>query len=509
MRDEAEMRYLDSALREEIGGEHAPDLSERILSSASRGQGAMPVRGRTGKLGRRAGPEPGRRAPLALPARKRSPFGAIVAALLLFVAAGAVLVGLNFANRTPEHKDGTETSKGTQGNTAPREEPKPAPKNESPKESPATNAAGPVEPKPEEKPETSPKPDEVKKPEIKPEEKPAQPDEPKQPEGTEVKKPDVPKPEEKPVVPPKTPAVIAVVKELPRKNALKLRYAETEQWRYAETGEELREGALLTASGHADVQLSSGTLLRFNGEIALGAEITLVSEDLYVDSLDCAELKLSATGLAASVNGIGMFSVTRGSLSIACVQGSVGTSDGAINAGKTATLTAKGMSKLQPVNMDTLSRKHTLLRNLPQRSLLREDFEDASKDRLDKGEIAGGVATAEGKGAGVSIYFPAQIKLRAGDVVRFRYRVSRACEEFILQLGVEGQGNYRVKLPMAKVGEWVEAEFTLAELVRTLDKETKIEIGAPLKFLQLWATSPQNIKLELDWFEILRHPVDG
>ncbi len=509
MKDEAEMRYLDQALREDLGGEHAPELAERILASASpvlsgvegRGQGAMPARGRTGKLGRRA--------PLPIPARKRSPLGAIMAALLLFVAAGAVLVGLNFAGKSPEPKDPTETSKGTQGNAAPRKESEPAPRSDAPKNTPASNAADPVEPKPEEKPETAPKPDEVKKPEIKPEEKPVQPEQPRQPEGTEVKKPDQPKPEEKPVIPPKVPAVVATVKELPRKNALKLRYAETEQWRYAETGEELREGALLSASGQADVQLSGGALLRFNGEISLGAEVALISEDLYVDNLDCAELKLSGGGSSASVNGVALFSTSRGSLSIACVQGSVSTSDGAVGAGKSATLTAKGLSKAQPTNLETLARKHAMLRITPQRVLLREDFEAASKDRLDEGEIVSGIATAESKQAGVSIYFPGTFKLRAGDVVRFRYRVSRACEEFILQFGAEGQGNYRAKLLPAKLGEWVEAEFTLTELVRTLDKETKIEVGIPLKFLQLWATGPQSIKLELDWFEIVRRPADG
>ncbi len=501
MKDEAEMRYLDSALREELGGEHAPDLAERILASASRAQAPMPARGRTGKLGRRA--------PLPIPVRRRSPLGAIVAAFLLFVAASAVLVGLNFAGKTLDHKDSTETGKGTLPNIAPRANVEQAPRSEKPANTPPANTAEPVEPAPEKQPENPTKPDEVRKPDVRPEEKPVTPEQPKNQDGTEVKKPDLPKPEEKPVVPPATPATLAVVKDLSRKNALKLRYADTEAWRAAESGEALREGAQLSVSGHADVQLATGALLRFNGEITLGAEISLISEDLYVDNLDCAELKLSSGENKAGVNGIAMFAASRGSLSISCVQGSVSTSDGAVSAGKTATLTQKGLGKPQPTNMETLARKHSMLRVVPQRVLLREDFDAASKDRLDKGELANGVAQSEGKEAGVSIYFPATFKLRAGDVVRLRYRVSRALEELVLQFGTEEKGNYRDLLVAPKLNEWVEVEIPLAELVRTLDKTTKIETGLSMKYFQLWAVAPAAVKLEVEWFEIIRRPVDG
>ncbi len=501
MKEEAENRYIERALSEEFGGEHAPDLSERILASASRAQSPMPMRGRTGKLGRRA--------PLPIPVRKRSPFGVIVAVLLLAVAAVAVVVGVN-TSRPADTKETADRSSGGPQNTTPREHPKAGPETTAPGNIPPANQAAPEQPQPEEKPATPPaKPDEVKKPEEQPAEQvpEKQPETPKQPEGTEVKKPPVePKPDEKPAQP--QPAVVAVIKELSRKNALKLRYTDAETWRAAESGEELREGVQLSASGHADVQLAGGALLRFCGELALGAEIELKSEDLYIDNLDCAELKLRSGDLSALVNGIAVFSAARGSLSIACVQGSVNTSDGAVSAGKTANLTVRGLSKPQPVNTETLARKHAMLRNLPQRVLVREDFDAASKDRLDKGDLVDGVAFARAKEAGVSIYFASTFKMRAGDTVRLRYRVSRALDELVLQFGAEDSGNFRTLLPAAKTGEWVEVEFALSDLVRTLDKTTKIEAGATMKFFQLWAVAPQVVKLEVDWFEITRKAAD-
>lgn len=498
MKEEAENRYLERALSEEIGGEHAPDLSERILASASRTSSAMPARGRTGKLGRRA--------PLPHPARSRSPFGAIVAVLLLIVAGVAVAIGVN-TTRPTESRETADKGNVVAPHATPRVEPHPEPRPEVPANTPPSNEPAPEQPKPEEKPELPPaKPDEVKKPEEIPPEK--QTETPKQPEGTEVKKPPVePKPEEKPAEP-RLPAVVATVKESSRRNALKIRYAEAEVWRVAETGEDLREGVQLSASGHADVQLSGGALLRFNGEITLGAAIELKSEDLYVDNLDCAELQLKCGELSALMNGIALFSASRGSLGIACVQGSVSTHDGSVSAGKTASLTARGLSKPQPTNTETLARKHAMLRNLPQRVLVREEFDAASKERLDKGELADGVAVANAKEAGVSIYFANTFKVRPGDVVRFRYRISRAIEEMVLQFGVEGEGNYRLMLTPTKVGEWQEVEVALTDLVRTVDKTSKIEVGSNMKFFQLWAVAPQAVKLEVDWFEISRKAAD-
>lgn len=495
MKEEAENRYFERALSEELGGEHAPDLSERILASASRAPSSMPARGRTGKLGRRS-PAP----PLT---RRNSPLGAIMAVLLLIVAAVVVVMGMN-TTRPSEIKETAGKSSVNTPKVQPRVEPAPMP------QPPASNTPAiepaPEQPKPEEKQDPPAKPDEVKKPEEKPPEK--QPETPRQPEGTEVKRPPVePKPEERPVEP-RQPAVVAVVKELSRKGALKLRYADAETWRAAESAEVLREGVQLSASGHADIRLSSGALLRFNGELVLGANVEIRSEDLYVDNLDCAELKLQSGDLSAAMNGIAVFSASRGTLSISCVQGNVSTSDGAVSAGKTANLTARGLSKAQPTNTETLARKHPMLRNLPERVLVREDFEAASKDRLDRGELSEGIASANAKEAGVSIYFSDTFKLRAGDFVRFRYRVSRAIEELVLQFGVEGQGNYRVMLTPVKVGEWLEVEVALTDLVRTLDKSSRIEIGGTMKFFQLWAIAPQAVKLEVDWFEISRKAAD-
>lgn len=498
MNEEAENRYLERALTEEIGGEHAPDLSERILASGSRAHAAMPARGRTGKVGRRA--------PLPLPSRRRSPLGAIFAVLLLVCAGVAVYWGVN-ATRTPETREAADKGNVAAPTPRPREEPGPKPQPQAPEENPPASEPLPEQPLPEAKPQTpAVKPDEVKKPEEQPPEK--QPEVPRRPEGTEVKRPPAePKPEEKPLEP-RQPAVVAVVKELSRKNALKVRATESETWRAAEAGEELRLGVQLAASGHVDLLLATGALLRFNGEIALGAEVELKSDDLYVDNLDCAELKLKSGDLSAAIIGIAVFSASRGSLNIACVQGSVHTADGVVGAGKTANLTARGLSKPQPTNTEAVARKYAMLRNLPQRVLAREDFDGAGKERQDKGSAANGLGYAEGREAGVSVYFAQTFKLRAGDTVRVRYRVSRVCEECLLQFGTEEQGNYRLLLTPGKVGEWLEVEVPLTDFVRTLDKKSRIELGLTMKFLQLWAVAPQGVKLEVDWFEITRRAAD-
>ncbi len=143
MKEEAENRYLERALSEEIGGEHAPDLAERILASASRTPSAMPARGRTGKLGRRA--------PLPHPARSRSPFGAIVAVLLLIVAGVAVAIGVN-TTRPTESRETADKGNVVAPHATPRVEPHPEPRAEVPANTPPSNEPAPEQPKPEEKP---------------------------------------------------------------------------------------------------------------------------------------------------------------------------------------------------------------------------------------------------------------------------------------------------------------------------------------------------------------------
>ena len=512
MNEDADMRYLDSALRQEVGGEHAPDLSARIAAASARSISAGPVR-------RRITVNFGRRAPLGAPSKRRSPLAAVIAALLLLVAVGFVGFAIN-TNREPHPFRDLNEAKGqpqpAANATSPSDEtprsPQPAPVVVPHPTEVVPPAIDPEQPRPEQTPKPQPLPEgEVKKPDGKPA---PIPEAPRNPEGTEVRKPEAGTgPTKKPEVEAPALAEVAVVKELSRKNALKARYAESESWRNVEAGEVLNQGVKLSASGHADLSLSRGGLLRFSGTLSLSLDGALVadlgSEDLYVDNLDAPAMTVRGGGVSASVQGVAMFDVTRTSLGIACIQGEVVTAQGNLVAGKSGTLSLKGLSKVQAVNIETLVRKHACLRSLPQRVLMREDFDAIPDERIDEGSVSKGVGVSSENPAGVAFYLPKPISLRAGDVIRFRYRVSRALEEFLVQLGTADRGNFRKLLTPARIGEWVEVEVALCDLVRTLDRTEKIAPGTVFKTVQVWAHCPQACKLEVDWVEIVRRPADG
>ena len=501
MSEQAQDRYLDAALREVVAQEAAPDLSGRILAAAHRQQAQGPRRSRSL-------PAAGRRMGVG-PVRRSSATGPLLAALLVLAAFAAVIIAMNQPRLVPVPEGGAKTNAPVPAPSLKKPaEAQPAPEVPPAKASPRREAPLPDLPA-DPRPRPQPPAREGKPPVELPPQPPA-----KAPEG-EVRRPEStepPKPEERPRPEAELPkAVIATVKEVGRKNGLKLRYAESEEWRVVEAGEQLRAGARLRATGQADLTLGSGALARFDGEIALGSEeqgLELIDESLFLDNLDLPRVTISASALSVIAAGMVLFEAGRSSLSISCLQGQVESPAGLVEAVKAATLTSKGLSRAAAVSLEALARKHAILRSLPQRLLWREDFDLVPPERRHKGEISEGVGRGEGAEAGVSVYLSQPQNLRKGDVLRMRLRVSRAPEELLLQMGTAEDGNYRLLFKAARVGEWMEVELPLTDLFRTLDKTTPIRIGFTFKNFQVWASDPKGCRVEVDWAEIVRRAAD-
>ncbi|KAA0213794.1 hypothetical protein EDM80_07610 [bacterium] len=501
MSEQARDRYLDAALREVVGQEAAPDLSGRILAAAQRQQPQRPRRSRSL-------PAAGRRMGVG-PVRRSSATGPLLAALLVLAAFAAVIIAMNQPRLAPAPEGGAKANAPV---LAPNLQ-EPAEIVPAPEVPPAKASPEPEAPLPDLPADPRPRPQPPAREEKPPAEVPPQPPA-RAPEG-EVRRPEStepPRSEERPAPEAELPrAVVATVKEVGRKNGLKLRYAESEEWRVVEAGEQLRAGARLRTTGQADLILVSGALARFDGEIALGSEeqgLELIDESLFLDNLDLPRVTVSASALSVVTAGMVLFEAGRNSLSISCLQGQVESPGGLVGAGKSATLTAKGLSRASATSLEALARKHAMLRGLPQRLLWREDFEQVPPERRHKGEVIDGVGRGEGTEAGVSVYLGQPQRLRKGDVLRMRLRVSRAPEELLLQMGTAEDGNYRCSFKAARVGEWMEMELPLTDLFRTLDKTTPIRIGFTFKNFQVWASDPRGSRVEVDWAEIVRRPSD-
>ncbi|MBZ0138128.1 MAG: hypothetical protein K8I27_17360 [Planctomycetes bacterium] len=276
-----------------------------------------------------------------------------------------------------------------------------------------------------------------------------------------------------------------------------------------EHGEEYqaRAGDRVRVKGFADFTLLDGSLLRVDGEFTFegeagAVEVILHDGALYTDTL--APLAVSGDGVSAVVDGVAAIEERLRALDVYCVQGRVSAGEEVLSAGSQSRLEHDGFGREKPVSWGDVQREFRFLKDTPVRAVLREDLDEAP-GVLFGGAIKDGVLRGEtDSNTGLGFYLREPYTMRAGDVVRFRFRVEKACE-MILQFGTVNDANWRHKMGGVKAGEWIEYELPLQELYKTTDVARKAEPGLSLKFFQL---HPEDggAAIQLDRVEIIHRP---
>jgi hypothetical protein len=498
-REQLDERYLEAQLRDELGP--PVDLSERVLRS---------VYGKP----RRVVPPP-RRIPAWRP---------LAAAAAVLIAAGLATYVL--VNVLPEREQPVRERA--------RSTPAPVVNDKPPQVPGGERTQQPPEVAPEQQPEPQPQPEPVRQPEPKGATQPVpEPDPKTEPEpDDQVEQPkDAPPPEDtiKEGPPPKgwtdppeswpdpkryadpreaSPVLVAAWKG----DSLKLQYAGPDGRvveRKLKAGEafEFRDGDRVQPKGAADFTLTDGTLVRLDGDLTFGGEasalkLTLHDGALYADT--AAPLSISAGELSVTVSGVAVLEERLHGLDVFCVSGSVTAGNENLSAGLQARLGKDGFGRDKKINWADVQREFGFLKDTPARAMLREELAEAPGE-LFGGALKDGVLAGDTDSeTGIGFYLRQPYVTQAGDVVRFRFRVERACE-MILQFGTVGDSNWRHKMGGVKAGEWIEYELPLSELYKTTEVSLSAEPGLQLKFFQLHPEDAQT-RIEIDWLEIVHRP---
>jgi len=386
---------------------------------------------------------------------------------------------------------------------------------------PAANQPAP-EPQPEPVPGTEPKP-EIKPDPVKPEprpdetvEKPApepQPEptpEPDKPEGTvekpEPAQPDPPKGTEARPAPDARWSRVSVAGS-PK---LKFRY-EGGEWREYD-GSILMDGAFLKAgSAPVDMTLSGGGIARFNGELRLTLDegdvgFELLDDSLYVDNLETGQpVVVRNRGHVVAMEGVGMVAASRAALEAVCLFGAVSLNEATVPQGFSVRATKDGLGAAKEFKGDSF------LKDLPPRTLLREDFEKAPEGGMyNEGErIRDGVVVMDRAPRYIAFRYNPTLKVLPGMVVRIRLRTTAVTrlelELFALYTITPLERNeevmFKTKWQPEKNDEWVTVEFRVQQIPNNKDAT---EFPQPGDLLRNFKLHYEGKKLEIDWVEFVR-----
>lgn len=483
-------RAIDNALEERLGARRAPDLSARILQAArdkdlfDSAPAQAPLQPTRRNTGRRY-PTPKRRPNYALAIEGTASL------LAVFVAIG-LLVFLAQMEKPASVKDTSAT--GTTNIN------KPAPQPNTPQPSPKEEHK-PRDVKPA--PEVTPKPPEEKPPAERPVEPPKQP-EPEKPVETPRKPDEVEKPVETPKEPEKTEPkpvekrAVASLLAAPKQAKLRVRYDAAEPWR--DPGSEvLEEGVILQCAAPVDVQLADSTLLRLDGEVQLGAGVTLLRGTLYADNLGKDTLTIAGKRVSATLRGAAVFELSGDNLEIACLEGRITCGEKELAAGNAGVLRMSGLGSIKPLAASRT--RDAFLKGLPVRTLLRADFAEKPAGLLREGEIAEGVAS----GPRIFWSFGHNQQVLPGSVMRLRIRVTGAEKINFSLFAPKRDDNFGHDGVAVKPGEWVELEIELSAFKDRRTHKQPMAAGEEFMNVQIW-TDIEGAKLELDWIEFARRP---
>jgi hypothetical protein len=391
-------------------------------------------------------------------------------------------------NEVSAPKDGKP---GEHAQPRPEVKPEPRPPANAPnEETPKVPDVPKPEVKPEPKPEVKPEPRPEVKPESKPEEKPAKPD--------EVEKPkEEPKTDVKPVERHELGAVVAFEKAA----RAKIRYGDAETWRDLTPGEKLLSGAQLQASAAVDFSIGKA-VLRFDGEITLEeSSIELRKDSLYADNFALeTKLVITAGELRAELSGVAVFDISASGLRMDVLHGGVETARGAVTEDVSATLTKSRLSKRGLVR----SALAKILKGVPARAIMREDFEKEPKGGLYGGKLKSGIAISQGGNDSIAFKFEPVHALLPGEVIRVHFRVSKAKTLLIQMFDEKKNDNFGHEVSSWKNGEWQTFEFKPSAMLDRESGKVRPQAGTEFVNFQFRIEGPEEALLEIDWIEVVR-----
>lgn len=443
--------------------------------------------------------------------------GVAVAAVLIL----ALAVGMNVHLFIPNQVESAQPQ-------ARDEEPKPS--NEPARQpAPRDNTEPDAEPQPEPGPKPDDTPDDtIEEPEPEPQPEPRQPDDTvERPEPGEPKKP-VDKPEptqrkdtvEKPE--PKTPegtetepqpaTRIEVATLLSNTARLELRYGELD-WRKPEPNEVFYSGVQLKAGrSPVDIKLMEGAYVRFDGEMSLTRArdvytFALTDDTLYVDNLALgAPVHAVVNGFTAEMHdGVGVFYGMRNGLEVACLAGEISLMGEAVSPLTVRKATERGLSAAKVWKGDRF------LKDLPERLLLREDFDKAPPGGMygDGERLEYGIAIMDKPPRYIAFRYNPTLEVLPGTVLRVRLRttnVSRLELELFARNEIEllkknPEVMFKQILTPEKHGEWFEITLRIEEIPDNKDPEHFLAHGDLLRNFKLHYVGD---KLEIDYVEFAR-----
>ncbi|MBK9975174.1 MAG: hypothetical protein IPP14_10420 [Planctomycetes bacterium] len=397
------------------------------------------------------------------------------------------------------------------------------------------NPAAPVAPRPGSLPQNTVKPDGaentpaqndqpgpaqpqqlVQEPKPAPEQKPPTPEPAKEPQpapGPGVEQPKTP--QEAAPTPPKgtestpTPAKAVVARLDANAGKVRIRYG-TDDWADLAANTDILAGANLSVSrGTAEVWLSGGSLLRFDGDIVLNTQdkhllVQLESKSVYADNLGTSEALAFSVGelVAALPNGVAIARRDQAALELTCLLGDCTLGEEAVAPGFERRLTARGLGNAKKASPNRLTR------DLPARVVYREDFDRTPPGGLygDGEEMKDGLLSRTGAGNYAAFRYDPTVTVLAGMVLRFRAR-TRAITQLQLEVFLDKPNDQRCfsqRLKPAKEGEWQVFEIRLADFADKLNPALKMTPGQLLRNFKLHLEGTAAASVEIDWVEYVR-----
>lgn len=448
--------------------------------------------------------------------------GVAIAALLVL----GVAIGTNTQLFLPKQEQTQPQARTNQPATPPASN-TPAPESNQPV---IDNVQPAPEPEPEPEPEPKPEPTPENQPDDQVEEQtpetPEQPEPQPKPEPPPVKPDDVveePDPKPAPEVEPKEPESTEVKPEKPTGVVLATRLGDAKfEFRYGEqdwqdyTDQELCEGISLKAGRDAvDLQLGGGGLARFNGEVVLTTEgmltcFILADDSLYVDNLNTNEglLVLGKGHTAAMDDGAGVFYATHLALEAVCLGGNVTLDDEVVPVGFSKRANKRGVGDAKQFQGDRF------LKDLPERTLVREDFDSPPAGGMyeDGERLEDGIAIMDQAPRYLAFNFEPEATVLPGMLLRFRYRVTDITKlelelfetaEITLLKRTQPRMFKHIWMP-DKTSEWRTLELRVEEIANRDDAENFPAHGDLLRNFKLHYQGGEKAKLEIDWVEFVR-----
>lgn len=173
---------------------------------------------------------------------------------------------------------------------------------------------------------------------------------------------------------------------------------------------------------------------------------------------------------------------------------------GAVTEGMSATLTKTRLSKRALVR-STLAK---LLKGVPARAILREDFDKEPAGSLYGGSLKDGKAVSQGGNDSVAFKFEPRHVLLPGEVIRVHFRASKAKTLLIQMFNEQKNDNFGYEVSSWKNGEWQTFEFKPSAMLDRESGKVRPQAGTEFVNFQFRIEGPQEALLEIDWIEIVR-----